>query len=284
MVRPGLILVIWVVLAVLVQSCAWLGPPPHAHPGDSSDQSSEHSSHKSHSTPPPDTGLMRQDSTHRWNIEFLEMAFEHSTATDSALTSTVHANESSTTHSSQDLPTFSDAPLPSLTSPYANKPVRILLLEGNQSISISGTQLHIQSSNSPGIVISGTVKVSAMNNQIFMHNPAGKLITKVNHSQELRISSLGSSPSAPKPASFLQVNGKPYRGSIYFFTSPKGLQTINYVNMEDYLKGVVPHEIGTLEAWGNEALKAQAIAARTYAYKHLGTRPGQNFDFICRHP
>ncbi len=58
---------------------------------------------------------------------------------------------------------------------------------------------------------------------------------------------------------------------------PKGAATVLPVNvlpMEDYLKGVVPAEMPAY--WGVEALKAQAIAARTYAIGRVG-RPG-DFD------
>ncbi|HEV2013059.1 MAG TPA: SpoIID/LytB domain-containing protein [Candidatus Dormibacteraeota bacterium] len=58
---------------------------------------------------------------------------------------------------------------------------------------------------------------------------------------------------------------------------PKGAATVLPVNvlpMEDYLKGVVPAEMPPY--WGVEALKAQAIAGRTYAIGHVG-RPG-DFD------
>jgi SpoIID/LytB domain protein len=58
---------------------------------------------------------------------------------------------------------------------------------------------------------------------------------------------------------------------------PKGGATVLPVNtlpMEDYFKGVVPAEMPTY--WGVEALKAQAVAARTYAIDRLG-RPG-DFD------
>jgi stage II sporulation protein D len=57
---------------------------------------------------------------------------------------------------------------------------------------------------------------------------------------------------------------------------PKGGATILPVNvlpMEDYLKGVVPAEMPAY--WGLEALKAQAIAGRTYAITHIG---GTDFD------
>ncbi|MFE8701692.1 SpoIID/LytB domain-containing protein [Cytobacillus sp. FJAT-54145] len=58
-------------------------------------------------------------------------------------------------------------------------------------------------------------------------------------------------------------NGLTYRGS--FFLRPNGnqVQVINILDMEDYLKGVVPSEMPA--SWHKEALKAQAIAARSYA-------------------
>jgi SpoIID/LytB domain protein len=60
-----------------------------------------------------------------------------------------------------------------------------------------------------------------------------------------------------------------YAGSLQIV--PKGGATVLPVNllpMEDYLKGVVPAEMPPY--WGVEALKAQAIAARTYAIGHIG--------------
>ncbi|MDP4163770.1 MAG: SpoIID/LytB domain-containing protein [Bacillota bacterium] len=58
-------------------------------------------------------------------------------------------------------------------------------------------------------------------------------------------------------------NNRTYRGS--FFLKPNGSQTelVNILDMEDYLKGVVPSEMPA--SWPKEALKAQAIAARSYA-------------------
>jgi len=66
-----------------------------------------------------------------------------------------------------------------------------------------------------------------------------------------------------------------YAGTLQII--PKGGATVLPVNvlpMEDYLKGVVPAEMPSY--WGVEALKAQAIAGRTYAIGRVG-RPG-DFD------
>jgi stage II sporulation protein D len=72
--------------------------------------------------------------------------------------------------------------------------------------------------------------------------------------------------------------GRTYRGNWTILSTDSGIAVINSLPMEDYLKGVVPHEIGRLSMDGFEALKAQAVAARTYAYSHLDSRRSQGFD------
>lgn len=80
------------------------------------------------------------------------------------------------------------------------------------------------------------------------------------------------------PARILSLNGKSYRGIIEFTVLNGALRVVNSVNVEDYLRGVVPNEIGRLDSTMFEALKAQAVAARTYAYKHFRSRSSQGFD------
>jgi len=69
-----------------------------------------------------------------------------------------------------------------------------------------------------------------------------------------------------KPEASLSINGRPYQGSMTFTVEDGYIRPINAVYIEDYLKGVVPLEMPPL--WHAEALKAQAIAARTYALRH----------------
>jgi stage II sporulation protein D len=66
----------------------------------------------------------------------------------------------------------------------------------------------------------------------------------------------------------LWVNGLPYRGSIEVWNTAAGLQVINQVALEDYVRGVMKVEADP--SWPLEALKAQAVVARTYAlYERL---------------
>ena len=76
---------------------------------------------------------------------------------------------------------------------------------------------------------------------------------------------LGHGPSARlyDERSALQVSG-----SILLLRRGKGLLVINHVDLEEYVKGVVPAEVNS--AWHPEMLKVQAVAARTYAlYQHM---------------
>jgi stage II sporulation protein D len=78
----------------------------------------------------------------------------------------------------------------------------------------------------------------------------------------------------PENGSFVQWNGKRYRGELIFTPTDSGLLVVNRVSMNDYLRGVVPLEIGNRTSAEMAAVQAQAVAARTYAYKHLdATRP-----------
>ena len=77
----------------------------------------------------------------------------------------------------------------------------------------------------------------------------------------------------------VRVNDREYRGGLKLFLSPEGRVTAaNRVGIEDYLRGVLPHEIGRLLDETLEAGKAQAVAARTYTLSYLGRRAAEGFD------
>ncbi|MEK7850408.1 MAG: SpoIID/LytB domain-containing protein, partial [Deltaproteobacteria bacterium] len=63
--------------------------------------------------------------------------------------------------------------------------------------------------------------------------------------------------------SSVKVNGKRYRGKIEVVKDNSSLLLINELNLEDYLVGLINQEISS--RWPMEAVKAQAVVARTYA-------------------
>jgi stage II sporulation protein D len=81
-----------------------------------------------------------------------------------------------------------------------------------------------------------------------------------------------------KPAKGGYVNAKRkwYRGFLIVQNKNNKLTVINDVGLEYYIRGVVPAEMPS--SWELEALKAQAIAARSYALANLGKRAALGFD------
>ncbi|MCP4685096.1 MAG: SpoIID/LytB domain-containing protein [bacterium] len=69
-----------------------------------------------------------------------------------------------------------------------------------------------------------------------------------------------------------------YRGILRVLPRGEVTRIINIVYMEDYLRGVVPPEIGPRNEEEIEAVKAQAVAARTYAMAHLKQYEGEPYD------
>jgi stage II sporulation protein D len=77
----------------------------------------------------------------------------------------------------------------------------------------------------------------------------------------------------------VEVRGEAYRGAILVQNAGRrGLTFVNRLDLESYLLGVVPRELGDVDESAFEAVKAQAVAARTYAVKHRGGRAALGFD------
>ncbi len=81
----------------------------------------------------------------------------------------------------------------------------------------------------------------------------------------------------PGKGAFLGLDGKRYRGELQITSTGKALAAVDYVGLEQYLWSVVPGEMPA--DWPAEALKAQAVAARTYALSSL--LKGRSFDLYA---
>ncbi len=73
-----------------------------------------------------------------------------------------------------------------------------------------------------------------------------------------------------------KYGSKNYRGNIEFMYNSGNINVINHVYIEYYVCGVVPHEMSN--AWPLEALKVQAVAARTYAKRYMNG--GGSYDVV----
>ncbi|MCK5794987.1 MAG: SpoIID/LytB domain-containing protein [Anaerolineales bacterium] len=83
----------------------------------------------------------------------------------------------------------------------------------------------------------------------------------------------------PEKGRLLRINRSFYRGVIDVFINPLGVPVVvNEVGLEDYLRSVVPVEMGPKAYPEIEALKSQAIAARTFAVRELDRNAVHGFD------
>lgn len=139
--------------------------------------------------------------------------------------------------------------------------VRVLLAEGRKSLTISSpSQFRVRDGE-------GALHILAAGSYAF--GPG--LSLKVKGEAKAR-SLVG--PLLFLPGAFPLDLGRPYRGEIQVVSEGGKLQAINVIGLEQYLYGVVPSEVPT--DWPLEALKAQAVVARSYALS--GRRTGAAFD------
>ena len=80
----------------------------------------------------------------------------------------------------------------------------------------------------------------------------------------------------PNGDGFVSAKNRWYRGIFIVKNVNGSLVLINKLNIESYLRGVVPAEMPS--SWEYEAHKAQAIAARSYALANLGKRAKWGYD------
>lgn len=82
---------------------------------------------------------------------------------------------------------------------------------------------------------------------------------------------------SPRKKGAITVNKRPYRGDIVLARRPSGsLDVINILDLESYVKGVLPQEISP--RWPIDAIKAQAVAARTYALEQKEAAKARAYD------
>jgi stage II sporulation protein D len=140
--------------------------------------------------------------------------------------------------------------------------VRVLLVEGRTSVGVG--------SDAPYTVTDANDRTYTL--------PAGR----VTLGSPLRVTVDGKTHTLASPVRFnrggrvLDLGGRPYRGALVVSLAGGRLSVVNHVGVEEYLYGVVPDEMPP--SWAPEALKAQAVAARTYAL--VSRRTGGSFDLF----
>ena len=122
--------------------------------------------------------------------------------------------------------------------------IRIAILKNSASVTVDGDGFVAIRENGAMVALNAPVLVVA-----------GKNSLTVNGTSFRRLTFSGI------PA--IYINGKPYRGTAEISPGEKGLLVVNELPLEEYLVGLINCEISS--AWPIEAVKAQAVIARTYA-------------------
>ena len=133
---------------------------------------------------------------------------------------------------------------------FPNNNIRILISKTSDKIIIKGDFSLIHNSRLIKSLKDTNFLVSANNNLITIFNRASysELFLKNNNG-------------------YFQLGNYKYKGSLKLVAENNKLLFINVLNVEEYIKGVLPNEISS--KWHIEVLKAQAVAARTFAYYYI---------------
>ena len=141
------------------------------------------------------------------------------------------------------------------------KEVRVLLAEGRRAVSIS-SPAPFRAVDAAGTVVKLPAGAVTLTPELLLPAAAapakGPLVVRA-----------GKAP--------VSLDGRAYRGRFEVVAQGGFLRVINHVGLEDYIQGVVADEMP--HTWPLEALKAQAVAARSYALKSIVK--GKPFDLYA---
>jgi stage II sporulation protein D len=176
----------------------------------------------------------------------------------------------------------------------SEKYVRIGLMFRDSSINVNTAVESFELSSDNGLKIGYQKKNKFV--ELLEVSPAEKITVKADKNSSDRIIVLSSQgnallehdnrdgflqfcPKASRKSKLIRVNGNTYRGDIEVRRlAESDMTVINVLPLEQYLYGVVPGEIQASSHI--EALKAQAVAARTYTLHNLGKHSKLGFD-LC---
>ena len=108
---------------------------------------------------------------------------------------------------------------------------------------------------------------------------AGTVAARALGAGKIQVGTLQSSQPVilePAPGKTITFKGNAYAGKIYLIADASAFHIVEYVPLETYLYGVLPYEMSY--TWPAEALKAQAVAARTFTLKSMQTTGKRYFD------
>jgi stage II sporulation protein D len=152
--------------------------------------------------------------------------------------------------------------------PARRRLIRVALLEGVGSVGISSQKTLTIKDVASGRVLSRTENRRTAT--VSVTSEAMAVAGKPLSARELLVSSASNS---------LSVNGKTYPGSLRILLRNNRLLVVNLVDLDAYLKAVVPSEM--LPSWPEEALKAQAVVSRSFVLHHVFRNDAGHYDITA---
>lgn len=134
--------------------------------------------------------------------------------------------------------------------------IRVAIVKSASEVTVAGEGLLVTNESGNPLVMSFPATVRSAKDGMLVE---GKLYRRLSFS----------APSA------VYVNNKPYRGLAELNAADKGILVVNQLPLEEYLVGLINCEISS--TWPIEAVKAQAIIARTYALNRKTARIASSY-------
>lgn len=159
-------------------------------------------------------------------------------------------------------------------SVFADDMMRVLLMQDSQRVEVSAERgVTVQMSNGDTRVFAGPVvaRPSAGGLTLNGERAPAESVTIRSRGGDLTVTNGGNGAGELKP---LIVGG-----SLKILIRGNGLLLVNDVDLEEYIKGVVPAEMSP--GWHPEALKAQAVVARTYALYQRMLNKSREYDLVA---
>lgn len=129
--------------------------------------------------------------------------------------------------------------------------IRIAIIKSASEVTVAGDGLLVTNETGAALAMPLSIIVKPVKDRLLVE---GKLYRRLSFSA----------------SSAVYVNNKPYRGLAELSVSDRGILVVNQLPLEEYLVGLINCEISS--AWPIEAVKAQAVIARTYALNRKKAR------------
>jgi stage II sporulation protein D len=158
---------------------------------------------------------------------------------------------------------------PPLVFPSAITAVRVAIAAGAPEARIAGTSLITMLDGATGAILrtGGTGTVWTVR-----PSGGGGLELTGPGMDPIVVRSASIDVRADERAGVVVSGGRRFRGSLSILRVGTSVTVVNILPVEDYLKGVVPLEIGTRSGREMAAVAAQAVAARSFTYSRVAAR------------